>query len=249
MGYWLVMAMVIIAVIAVLVAIASDDDTAKPVVAKGRLVVATAGTNLWASDGPDDEAGRRWTELVRASAGERWITFDFARLGAGVHELRREQLTAVMATKADAVAIVIGPDDFRDAERLDVFERHLWLALSQLRDERICTVVTRLPDLTKLPSLLAEDDQAGLRDELQSWNASIARLAHACGAGLVDLGQCGGTDATSCFVEREGHVVLVAEHHRWLADQMIAAIEDVCAVERPDRLTMNRSATGQEEEL
>jgi hypothetical protein len=226
MGYWLVMAIVALAVVVILIAVAAEEDESEPRSgdAVGRPVWVAIGTN---GNPPDDAAAAtapHWIELVRRSLGERVICYDFTTAGCTAEEAQREQLAAAVAAAPDGVTVFLGPDDFRDAEDLGVFERRLWHMLATLRDAESVPLMAALPDLTGLPSLVAEENPEGLTEELQSWNVAIARLVAAAGGEFVDLGEAAPAADGALFTESAGRFILTAAGHAWFAALMEPAV-------------------------
>lgn len=222
MSYWVVMAIVVIAIIAVMIAIEFEPD--EPEVAAsnpdGRPIWVALGSSAL-PPGEMHANAVNWVELIRETFGERIIAYDFTRFGATANEIQRDHLDATIATNPDLVTLLIGPDDFRDAENLNVFERRLWHILSSLNQDSTKVVLTTLPDLSTLPSLAAEDDASVLADERASWNVAIARLSAAAHAELIDVETTILPTDTSLFSEATGRFVLTEPGHRWFATLMI----------------------------
>lgn len=222
MGYWVVMAIVALAVVAVLIAVGSDEEAPEPQENRsaGRSIWVAIGTN---GNAPADSAAtrpRHWADLVGVSLGEHVIAYDFTRAGCTADEAQQDQLAAAVATAPDVVSILLGPDDFRDAEDLGSFERRLWHILTTIRDAGGTPVLASLPDLTGLPSLAAEEDATALGEELQTWNVAIARIVAAADGELVASAgdQCG--KAEELFTERGGRFILTDAGQRWFASLM-----------------------------
>jgi GDSL-like Lipase/Acylhydrolase family len=229
MGYWLVMAIVAIAVVAVLIAVGSEEDEPEPHQPNpaGRPIWVAIGTNGNAPGVTDEVAAPKWVDLVRESLGGRVIGYDFTSAGCTAEEAQRHQLAAAVATRPDAVSIFLGPDDFRDAEDLGVFERRFWHILTTLRNAEGIPVVAMLPDLTRLPSLAAEDNPESLAEELQSWNVAIARLVAAADGKLIDAGESMHDAADDLFTERGGRFILTAAGQSRFASLMEQPVKRV----------------------
>lgn len=226
MGYWLVMAIVGIAVVAVLIAVAAiEEPRESPREPAGRPIWVAIGTN----GTPPGEVGQppapHWVDLVREALGERAVGHDLTAAGCTAEEAQRNQLAAALAASPAVVAILLGPDDFRDAEDLGVFERRLWHILTTLRDVGSIPVMAALPDLTRLPSIVAEDEPDVLAEELQSWNVAIARLVAAADGELVAVDGPASDPDADWFTERDGRFILTAVGQRRLASPMQASVE------------------------
>jgi hypothetical protein len=223
MNYWVVMAIVVIAIIAVMIAIELEPDepnmaTSDP---EGRPIWVALGSSARPPDERPADDAINWVELIRQAFGDRIIAYDFTRFGATANEVQRDLLDAALATNPDIVTLLIGPDDFRDAEDINVFERRLWHILSTLNRDFVRSILTTLPDLTTLPSLAAEDDAWGLAGERASWNVAITRLAAVAQSELVDVETTVLPSDTSLFSEASGRFVLTEDGHRWFATLMI----------------------------
>ncbi len=219
MGYWLVMAIVAIAVVTVLIAVGSEPETSEQPkrAERGRPVWLAMGSNGIAPHITGELAPRQWVDLVRESLGDAVIAYDFTRTGCTVEEAQREALAAAVAVTPDVVSLLLGPDDFRDAENLGTFERRLWHILTTLREAGSIPVLASLPDLRSLPSLAEEEDQTALAEELQTWNVAFARLVAAAGGELIESS----ADSTAdLFTEDGGRYILTAAGQRWFATLM-----------------------------
>lgn len=223
MNYWVVMAIVVIAIIAVMIAIELEPDEPEEAAsaAQGRPIWVALGSSAL----PPGERGNgnaiNWSELIREAFGERIIAYDFTRFGATANDIQRDHLDAAIATHPDVVTMLIGPDDFRDAEDLNLFERRLWHMLSALNRELARPVLTTLPDLTTLPSLAAEDNASLLADELASWNVAIRRMCAVAHADLIDVETAIVPSDVPLFSEASGRFVFTEAGHRWFATLMI----------------------------
>src|SRR5689334_3883958 len=188
MGYWLVMAIVAIAVVMVLIAVGSEPETPeKPRhAAGGRPIWLALGSNGLPPLPAGESTARHWVDFVREALGDRAITYDFTRAGRTVEEAQRDELAAAVAVAPDVVSVLLGPDDFRDAIDLGTFERRLWHLLTTLHDAGSTPLLAGLPDLAGLPSLADEEDTAELSEELRAWNVALARLTAAAGGEWIE---------------------------------------------------------------
>ncbi|HEY7031250.1 MAG TPA: hypothetical protein VH482_07995 [Thermomicrobiales bacterium] len=228
MGYWVVMAIVAIAIVAVMIALASaEDEPEPPREPKGRPIWVAIGTNGNAPGETEEVAVPHWVDLVRASLGDRVIGYDFTAPGCTAEEAQKHQLAAAVATAPDIVSILLGPDDFRDAEDLGIFERRLWHILTSLRDASSVPVMAKLPDLTGLPSLAAEEDPDALAEELRSWNVAIARLVAAADGALIETDEPLRRGVDDLFTERSGRFILTAAGQSRFASLMEEPVKRV----------------------
>jgi hypothetical protein len=233
MGYWLVMAIVALAIVAVMIALGSEEagPTALERPKGKRFVWVALGSSGLSPGAHEDESQTSWVDLVRAALDQGAITYDFTQAGSTATEAQRNQLEAAVATGPDVVSLFIGPDDFRDAEDLNTFERRLWHILSTLRAAGATAVMPNLPALSKLPSLAAEEDQESLAEELTSWNAAIARLVAAADGHLVDLAAVGGEEGGTLFTEHAGRFILTDAGQRWFAALMEEPVKQLTGLE------------------
>jgi GDSL-like lipase/acylhydrolase family protein len=232
MEYWLVMAIVAMAVVAVLFAIGSADELSAPA-RRGTgsrpvwVALGTSGNTAAETGGPSPSS---WVDLVRASLGDFAIAYDFTRPGCTAEEAQRDQLAAAAAVAPDVVSILLGPDDFRDAEDLGAFERRLWHILTTLRDAGSIAVLAGLSDLRTLPSLAEEDDHTLLAEELQSWNVALARLVAAADGELVDWRETTDGTAADLFTEHGSRFILTDAGQRWFASLMERPVKRLLGV-------------------
>jgi hypothetical protein len=243
MSYWVVMAIVVIAIIAVMIAIELEPDEPDVVGedSERRPVWVALGSNALA---PSADSDSHWPELIRQEFGDRIIAYDFTRFGATADEVQRDGLEAAIAAKPDVVSLLIGPDDFRDAENLNLFERRLWHILSTLTREFATPILTTLPDLTTLPSLAAEDDAVVLTEERQSWNVAITRLCSVARAELIDVEATRSVPEAALWTEASGRFVLTDEGQRWLATLMIDRVRQLLGDELPSMVEPTIEPTG-----
>jgi len=228
MGYWLVVAIAAIAVLTVLIAVATEPET--PEIPKRERGARPVWLAMGTSGNPPGNAGESvppgWVDHIEDALGPAVIPYDFTRAGCTAEEAQREELAAAVAIAPDIVSILLGPDDFRDAEDLGSFERRLWHILTSLRDAGCIPVLASLPDLTSLPSL-AEEDREALAEELRSWNAAIARLTAAAGGEFVG---CPTDPAGDLFTEEGSRYILTTAGHRWFASLMGPAVQRLLGI-------------------
>jgi len=233
MSYWFVMAIVVIALIAVLIAITLEPDEPKVDAAHsvGRPVWVALGSQARAPTVNAEQSGESWVDQIRQEFGEHIISYDFTRFGATAAEIQRDSLESAIAVRPDVVTLLIGPDDFHDAEPIEVFERRLWIILSAIRQVNALPILSTLPDVTTLPSLAAEDDASLLSDERASWNVAIARLSAASHAELIEFNEVD-QNGESLFTESSGRFLLTPTGHQWFAARMIGAMRERIDVSR-----------------
>ena len=200
MGYWIVVAMLACAVAAVAAALVAEplaepaaerESSARPPRAADPdrpLRWVAMGASDAAGFGTADPARLNWVALIAADLPARVRTRNLAVPGSTLADARREQLPDALASEADVVSLWLVVNDVLAGVPLGAYERELAGTLRALREAGCEVVLGNLLDLSRLPSLLAAGfDPAALRGLVQRWNASIARLAAAHGATLVDL--------------------------------------------------------------
>jgi hypothetical protein len=231
MTYWVVMAIVAIAVVAVLIAVGSDEEAPEPIerAAGDRSVWVAVGSNA-TKPGANDSVSPHWVDLVRDSLGERVVAYDFTRAGCTAEEAQRDQLAAAVATSPDVVSLLIGPDDFHDAEDLGAFERRLWHVLKTLREAGSVPVLATLPNLITLPSLANEENPASLIEEIGAWNVAMERIAAAAGGEIVAWTMMEADATCGLFTEADGRFILTAAGQRWFATLMERPVKRLLGV-------------------
>jgi hypothetical protein len=185
MGFWILMAMLVCAVVAVVVSLAIESPLRQRRVAsrdddaiRWLAVIHPDGSAL-----PDTWAGRLADALPDS------VESDVVEApGATLAELRPTAMRAADERSPDVLLLWSALDDVLAGVRLEDHERELNGVLEDLDGAGVTTVVGNVPDLSRLPAAT----QAGLpADELrlltERWNGTIGRLAHHHGALVADL--------------------------------------------------------------
>jgi hypothetical protein len=184
MGYWLVIAMAICAVIAVAIAAAAWQDRASGVVRRR----ARPGLNWLAVVGKESQASSGWPEPLRTALPLDVEGRVVAVSGQTLQDLRPTVDRALAKDEPNVLLIWTSLDDLLAGVALDEHEQALSDVLTELERHDVVPVVGGLPDLTTWSvareANLPGDELTGL---LARWNASIGRLVHASGGLFVDL--------------------------------------------------------------
>lgn len=186
MGYWLVMAMVGIALGTVLVTCWEEPH--------GR---SSAGRRPWvvlaASDGTghglDESETSAWPAILAQSLPP--TSYEILNLSIGGMTLDRavvELLPEAISASPARVSLWLVVNDYGYGRLLEDYARDLDVMLAALNATGATVWVGNLPDLSTLPFLAeASGDPIGLRAECQRWNEAIAEIAARHGAHVVDF--------------------------------------------------------------
>lgn len=232
MGYWIVMALMVVALVAVVVALAAQDATSVPgrPGATARIDVAALGAS---GRSPERDEGRQagWAALIAGAGSDRLMVSDFTRPNVTVEQMRREQLPEALATMPRTAVVWVGTADLLGGSDLAQFERELAEMLTSVCASGCLAAVANTPDLTLLPDIARHYDPTALRDAVTQWNATIARLTSAYDADLVDLTGDSSNQAMAAplFACGEEGMLLTNEGHRWLADRFRTVLARVTA--------------------
>ena len=185
-GYWVVIAMLAIAVVAVLVAVAAEDQSDRPPRpvhgdARSDRAVVILGT-------AQDDSGNDWVARLGAHLPPSVTVRDLRIAEGTLASIPREHLASALA--AAPALVVLGPPfaDIESGVSLTSYEQDLAAILATLATNDIRAVVGNLPRLDTIdPNPMSPERSAMLRLTGEHWNAAIARLASAYGADVVDL--------------------------------------------------------------
>ena len=187
MGYWVVVAMVLVAVVAVVLVVLAEGD------ARAANSSATSDIPLVVLIGSSAavEAGaaspRPWTERVRQKLGTNAEVYDATVPAARASHFDGAELLAVFHRTPALAVIWLGADDFLLGTDLGTFERSVGHLLATFAAHRVSLLAIALPDLVP-PTAQGESTDEELvlaRAELRRWNATLARLATAHQARLI----------------------------------------------------------------
>ncbi|MER3436502.1 MAG: hypothetical protein C4346_02125 [Chloroflexota bacterium] len=187
MGYWVVVAMVLVAVVAVLIVVLEEGGawTSPPSATSTIPLIVLIGSSATLEDGA--LSPQPWTERVRQKLGNNAEVYDATPPVARASHFDGAELLAVFHRTPALAVIWLGADDFLLGTDLGTFERSVGHLLAILAAHRIGLLAIALPDLTPLitPSESADEELVAARAELRRWNATLARLATAHGARLI----------------------------------------------------------------
>ena len=191
-GYWIVVAMVVVALIAVLVGAAAEPAgplPARPGRAAGRGIVWVAlGASDATGDGTPHPAADNWVSRLRSDLPADLEVVNLGVSGSTLAEARRDQLPRALAAAPDVVTCWLVVNDLARGIPLAAYERELAALLSELALAGCRVVLGNVPDLSRVPALAGSPEHAAvLRLSAEHWNAAIARIAAAYRAEVVDL--------------------------------------------------------------
>ena len=191
-GYWVVIALIVCAVVAVIVAGANEGapDERRPAPRPGRRqpVWAALGASDLAGEGTPVPSRDNWGAQLAADLPIEVTLLNLGVSGSTLAQARRDQLPAALAAKPDIVTCWLAVNDLASGVPLPAYERELTELLKALRTAGCPVIVGNVPDLGRVPALAAGPVPAtALRRSAEQWNAAIARLAAVHGAEVVDL--------------------------------------------------------------
>ncbi len=187
MGYWIVVAMVLVAVVAVLIVVLADGDarTANSSATRDIPLVVLIGSSAALDAGA--ASPQPWTERVRQKLGTNAEVYDATVPVARASNFDGADLIEVFHRTPALAVIWLGADDFLLGTDLGTFERSVGHLLATLAAHRVSLLAIALPDLASLiePNQRAEEEHVAVRAELRRWNATLARLSSAHQARLI----------------------------------------------------------------
>jgi len=194
MGYWIVITMVLVAIVAVVAAGAAEDGTERRRVRRprlgkdDRLVWVALGASDATGEGTSDPPRDNWVARLAATLPRDTTVHNEGVGGSTLAEARRVQVPRALAASPDVVSLWLVVNDLLSGVPLPVYERELAEVLDALSAADCRVVVGNVPDLSRVPALGAAAGQATLlRLTAEHWNAAIARIAFAHRAAVVDL--------------------------------------------------------------
>ena len=193
MGYWIVVAMMLIAVIAVVAAVAAGDlegqRVRKPRPGKERgLNWVALGASDATGEGTPDPAHDNWVARLANGLPPDVRVVNLGVSGSTLAEARRNQLPRAIEASPDVVSLWLVVNDALSGVHVSTYERDLAGLLASLSELDCRVIVGNMPDLSRVPALGAVGDRVTLlRLTAEHWNATIARIAFAYGAEVVDL--------------------------------------------------------------
>jgi len=231
-GYWIVISMVVVAIVAVVAAGVAEDGTTRGPVREPRLrhgerlVWVALGASDATGEGTPDPVRDNWVARVAATLPSDVTVLNEGVGGSTLADARRDQLPRAIAAAPDVVSLWLVVNDLLSGVPLADYERDLATVLGALSTVDSRVVVGNVPDLSRIPALGAAADQATLlRLTAEHWNATIARLAFAHDAEVVDLFAAGAEPSDHVdYFGADGFHPSAAGHQR-LADLFRPAVE------------------------
>ena len=192
-GYWVVMAMVVCALVVIVVACANEVDPGdrhhapRPAESRRPVWVALGASDLAGQGTPVPQRDNWAAQLVAALPIEVTLR-NLGVSGSTLARARREQLPAALAAQPDVVTCWLAVNDLASGVPLPAYERDLSALLAALRGAGRPVIVGNMPDLARVPALVAGPmPAAALRLAAEQWNAAIARIAAEHDVQVVDL--------------------------------------------------------------
>ena len=193
MGYWIVVAMMLVAVIAVVAAGVAEGEggrrVRKPRPDKDRgLIWVALGASDATGEGTPDPARDNWVSRLAAELPPDVRLVNLGVSGSTLAGARRDQVPRAIEASPDVVSLWLVVNDALSGVPVAAYERDLAAVLASLSAVDCRVIVGNMPDLSRVPALGAAADRATLlRLTAEHWNATIARIAFAHGAEVVDL--------------------------------------------------------------
>jgi hypothetical protein len=228
MGYWIVVAMVLVAVVAVLMVVLAESDarTANSSATSDTPLVVLIGSSAAFEAGA--ASPQPWTERVRQKLGDNAEVYDATVPVARASHFDGADLIAVFHRTPALAVIWLGADDFLLGTDLGTFERSVGHLLATLAAHQIRLLTIALPDLAPLiaSNESSGEEPAAVHAELRRWNATLARLASAHQARLISSAEIpSGTLALETApAERIQGFVLTETGHEVMASAVTAVI-------------------------
>ena len=185
MGFWLLMAMLACALVAIVVSLTLEPPP------DGRWQLRRLeGTGRWLAVVPErrDRGGTGWADRLAGLMPPSVEPHIVPQPGATLAELAPAIREIVAQRAPDVLLVWTALDDVLAGVSLPEYELTLNTLLSDLDARGVTGVIGNVPDLARLPGAigagLAEPELRHLTDR---WNGAIARLAHHHRALVADL--------------------------------------------------------------
>lgn len=192
-GYWVVIALMACALVAVVAAAANEgeSDTRRPAsrpARRQRPVWVALGASDLAGEGTPVPHRDNWGAQLAAALPMEVTLHNLGVSGSTLAYARREQLPSALAARPDVITCWLAVNDLASGVPLPAYERELSALLMALRASGSSIIVGNVPDLARVPALTrGAVPPAALGHAAEQWNAAIARLADAYDAEVVDL--------------------------------------------------------------
>jgi len=190
-GYWIVMAMLFVALICVVVAAALETEGQHESEPPRRPVWVSLGGSAGIGLGGSSTDERSWTDRLYASMPPVLAPHyhDLSAPGSTIAMARVVQLPAALDLRPDAVTLWLVIDDLLAGTTLESYGDDLRATLDSLTGAGARVIVGNVPALLKGDQ--TSDDVPGLLRThgpmVEDWNRAIARLADRTGVELIDL--------------------------------------------------------------
>lgn len=155
--------------------------------AGGALIYVAIGASDVVGEGADNPDTEAWPLVIydRLPAGS--VIHRLGVSGSTAEEAIAEQLPAAEKLKPNLVTIWLAINDIRNQVSLEAYRKQLDEIVRRMTATGAHVYVGNVPDLTGIPELAESYTEPQLRAFTSEWNDTIAEVALANGAHLVDL--------------------------------------------------------------
>ena len=231
-GYWLVVAMTLVALISVVLVFLGQPDAPAPANAPGQLIrVAVLGASDVTGEGLARPHRENWVAQLGSSLPAGVEVRPFGIGGSWLASAESSLVPQARAWNPDIVVCWLVVNDLTQGEGLAAYSDRLGRVLTNFQADGAIVLIGNAPQLWTLPAFAGDaDDERALRQEVERWNTRIDEVAAAQGASVVDLSA---SPVSPADVLADGLHPNLAGHARLAAEftpAVIAAIDRVQAV-------------------
>lgn len=186
MGYWLVLALIVVAGLAVIVAMSGEPLSNNRIRPRTLVVLAASdGTG----EGLADPVAESWPMLLaQPSPSPELNVVNLSIAGLTLDRALKEALPSALELRPDRAAIWLVVNDYGFGRPLAAYVADLRTILGAFRNAGVEVFIGNLPDLSSL-SFLADvsEDAVQLRADCAIWNQEIAHVAADFDATVLDF--------------------------------------------------------------
>lgn len=155
--------------------------------AAGALVYVALGASDVAGEGADHPEAEAWPVVLHSKLPAGTILHRLGVPGSTAEEAIWQQLPLAEAAAPNLVTVWLAVNDFRNQVPLETYRKHLDEVVRRMAATGAHVFVGNLPRLQGIPELRETANPSLLEAWTSEWNATIAEVALANGAQLVDL--------------------------------------------------------------
>lgn len=226
--YWLVVAMIAIAVASVAVVVINDiSEPQQHKHINGDVVWVAIGQGGGGSPESDSQSST-WVSDVASALSERVRSIDLTDGQLTLGQTERDVLPVVLNERPDVVSVWLSFSDLIAGTPVPVFEQQLASLLTRLSGIPSRVLIGLLPERGQASEFAeSADDPMLVWRTIRHWNASITRVSIAHGARVVDLSDQDATRSDWAVDRPGGQITIPSDRRESSADIWQRAIVSV----------------------